>query len=269
MCLAVVAWQAHPRWRLVVLANRDEFHDRPAQVMQPWDQSPALLAGRDLKAGGTWLGVRRDGRFALLTNVRNPANNRADAPSRGDLVECFLTHHDAALDHLKSLANHANRYNGFNLILSDGQSMVYGSNQHEPFVNRVPPGIQGLSNALLNTPWPKTQKTVASVTEQLQAARGVDPTGLMAIMQDTEPVDDRQLPQTGVSLARERLLATPFIVSPDYGTRCTTLILQDHDRTTWVQEDSFDPQGTCIARQRWVSQRGGFWQTFERWPGNL
>lgn len=269
MCLAVVAWLAHPRWRLVVIANRDEFHDRPAQAMQPWRDAPNILAGRDMRAGGTWLGLRTDGRFALLTNFRDPNNNRDAAPSRGQLVEQFLRGNGAPVNYLQGLAPRAGAYNGFNLLVGDGLILAYGSNKAPSFVQTVNPGVQGLSNALLNTPWPKTQKTVRAVSTLLTSPNGINADALLGVMQDTEPVADKLLPRTGVTLERERLLATPFIRSPSYGTRCTTLALQAHDQTTWVQEDSYDREGRLTDRQRWLSDQGQPWCTFHVWPGSL
>ena len=269
MCLAVIAWNAHPRWKLVVVANRDEFHGRPATAMQPWAQMPAVLAGRDVQAGGTWLGVRNDGRFALLTNYRDPATVIAAAPSRGKLVENFLIQDRDAKPYLKALSLTRNTYNGFNLLVSDSHSLAYASNKTEPFTRLVTAGVHGLSNALLDTPWPKTQKTVNAVKHLLTPEANAKPEDFSAVMRDTEPVNDELLPHTGIALDRERLLATPFIISPNYGTRCTTLILQDTDQCIWVQEDSYNADGEQFEQQRWCSAAGGPWKPFQVWPGSL
>jgi uncharacterized protein with NRDE domain len=269
MCLAVIAWNTHPRWKLVVVANRDEYHGRPATAMRPWDQMPSVLAGRDIRAGGTWLGVRPDGRFALLTNYRDPTNLKPTAPSRGKLVENFLLEDSEAVPYLNGLSPTQSSYNGFNLLVSDSRCLAYASNRTEPFSQPIASGVYGLSNALLNTPWPKTQKTVNAIRQLLTLQANATPEDFIAVMRDTNPVSDDLLPSTGIGLDRERLLATPFIISPSYGTRCTTLILQDADRCIWVQEDSYNADGALIEQQRWCSADGGPWKPFQVWPGSL
>lgn len=269
MCLAVVAYRAHPDWPLMVIANRDEFHERPSVSMQPWADEPALLAGQDLRARGTWLGITDSGRFALLTNVRDPKNNKAGTPSRGQLPESFLKTNQPAGSFMHSLACVANRYNGFNLLVSDGQELWHGSNYQRPFANSVTSGVHGLSNALLDTDWPKTVRTREALASYLQHMACPCPESLQAIMLDRTGAPDDQLPQTGIRLERERLLASPFIVSPDYGTRCTTIVLQRADGLWWVQEDSFDPTGQLVNRIRWTRSNDTSWQATHREPGNL
>lgn len=260
MCLAVFAIDQHRQWPLIVIANRDEFHARPTETMQPWDGAAQILAGRDLAAGGTWLGIDGQGRLALLTNVRDPRSIKANAPSRGQLAEKFLASQLSAHDYLEQIAEKASQYNGFNLVVLDAIDAVWhASNYQQPFYSPIEPGVHGLSNALMNTAWPKTELTCRALQGYLSHNVPLDPDKLCGILLDTTPVDDAQLPDTGLSLARERLLATPFIVSPDYGTRCTTLVLQHRSGCIWVQEDSYDPQGKRINRIRWQLLKGHGW----------
>ena len=270
MCLAVLALGAHPDWPLIVAANRDEYHSRPTQAMAPWHNTRQLLAGKDLLAGGTWLGVTTSGRFALLTNVRNPARNQPHAPTRGVLVQTFLTDTASVATYLSDLANEAPNYNGFNLVLAepDGE-MWHASNHQTPFCARMSHGVHGISNAFLDTPWPKTQRTTEALRHYLCSNTMVDEHALLEIMLDTTPVADDLLPTTGVNLTRERMLATPFILSDDYGTRCTTLVLRHRLGWQWVQEDSYDPQGKRIGRLRYWCQLGEPWRVTDKAPGNL
>ncbi len=273
MCLAALAIDMHEDWPLIVIANRDEFHTRPTAHMQPWRDAPGVLAGRDLLAGGTWLGVDGQGRLALLTNVRDPKNTKSHAPSRGQLAERYLRGDLSAPDYLDSLVSQAPHYNGFNLIAIDAdQSAWHASNYQEPFRVPIQAGIHGLSNALLDTPWPKTRRTVAALADSLSSASNAatfNPDLLCEIMLDTTPVEDSLLPSTGIALPRERLLATPFIVSPDYGTRCTTLVLRHQTGACWVQEDSYNPRGERVQRVRWRLQPGQQWQPTQHGPGNF
>lgn len=263
MCLAVLASAVLPDWPLIVVANRDEFHNRPAAVMQPWSQTPTLLAGRDLQAGGTWLGLTTTGRFALLTNYRDPSQQKNLAPSRGKLVEGFLKDSLSAPAYLKQIESAAPAYNGFNLVVDDGKSLYWASNQAQPFCTPIAPGVHGLSNALLDTPWPKTQKSVAAVATLLEQDKTPDPMALMAVLWDQSPVPDEALPNTGLEISRERLLAKPFIVSPSYGTRCTTVVLRHRDGSQWVSEHSFNAAGQCTQRQSWRCDHGQAWRPWD------
>lgn len=279
MCLAVFAIDVHADWPLVLLANRDEFHARPTQAMQPWPEAPQLLAGRDLQAGGTWLGMTNNARLALLTNVRDPKHLKHDAPSRGQLTQRFLRDNASAQHYLDGLANEAAQYNGFNLVLidtrqSDTRQSVHAqawhaSNYQSPFSITLAPGVHGLSNALMNTPWPKTERIKQALSHYLTKCASIDSFALTEIMQDATPVDDALLPATGIGLPKERLLATPFIVSPDYGTRCTTLVLRHRSGACWVQEDSFNPAGERIQRLRWQHAPGQTWQPTQDEPASL
>ncbi len=234
MCLILVGWRVHPDYPLVVAANRDEFFARPTAAADFWPDAPAVLAGRDLEAGGTWMGVTRQARFAALTNFRDPAQNRAGAPSRGQLVADFLTGDELPATYLDRIAPLANECNGFNLLVSDGDSLWWSSNVGDER-RELAPGIYGVSNHLLDTPWPKVgagKTALAKTLEQLP-----DTSALFAMLRDDGIHPDEHLPQTGVSLEWERLLSSAFVRSKDYGTRGSTVLTVARDG--WI---GFDEQ---------------------------
>jgi len=246
MCLAVIALRAHPRYALVIAANRDEFHARATARAQWWDEG--WLAGRDLAAGGTWLGVTRTGRWALLTNVRDPARHDPRAPSRGQLVTGVLDAPASAADALGAIVTAGARHNGFNLLAGDTDDAHWGTNR-EIETRALAAGIHGISNHRLDTPWPKVVRTKAAVAAW--CAPGSDGVAeiepLFAILGARQLAADSELPQTGIPLARERALSAPFIVSADYGTRCSTVLTIGQDGEARFVERSFDPAGRPIA----------------------
>jgi uncharacterized protein with NRDE domain len=239
MCLAVVALDSHHRYALVVAANRDEFHARPTAPAAWWDDG--LLAGRDLEAGGTWLGVTRAGRFALLTNVREPHRTDRSAPSRGTLVPGVLRDAAPVPDALARARAGGARHNGFNLLAGEARAAAWTSNRGDGVVS-LPPGVHGLSNALLDAPWPKVVRTEAAVAAWLDAGQD-DPEPLFAALSDRRTAADAELPSTGVPLEWERLLSAPFIVSERYGTRSSTVLTIDRSGHARFVERSFDPAG--------------------------
>lgn len=246
MCLILVAWRAHPDYPLVVAANRDEFFKRRSASAEFWADPPNILAGRDLEAGGTWLGITRTGRFAALTNYRDPASHKSTAPSRGRLVADFLagdTSIDAYLDSLSPAD-----YNGFNLLLGDRDRLVAFSNitmeRHE-----LAPGIYGLSNALLDTPWPKVGAGKAALSAALAALP--DEARLFQLLCNDSIHPDASLPATGVSLEWERLLSAAFIRGPAYGTRCSTVVKLGADRAASFDEQTWLPNGIAGERRRY------------------
>ena len=239
MCFIVLAYRHHPRYRLVLATNRDEFYARPAAPAAFWDEAPTTLAGRDLQGGGTWMGVTRTGRVAALTNVREPGRHAQDAPTRGMLVADFLAGTLEPRAYLDALHPQADRYNGFNLLLGDTQNLFYFGNRATG-IRVLEPGLYGLSNHLLDTPWPKVVKGKAALDAALNADV-VDPEALFALLADTQQAPDDALPDTGVGLPWERMLSPIFIESPTYGTRVSTIILIDHQGRVTFAERAYAP----------------------------
>jgi len=245
MCLVFVAHEQHPRYRLVVAANRDEFYARPTAPAACWDDAPDIIAGRDLEAGGTWLGVARSGRFAALTNHRDADVRRADARSRGLIVSEFLASAERPRVWLERLAGEADRYNGFGLIAGDGDSLFYYSNR-DGTLRELGAGLYGLSNHLLDTPWPKVERGKEAIARVL-AAHAPSPERLFAIMADRRPAI-----AGSAQSALERRLSSPFVQAESYGTRSTTVVLVARDGETLLAERSYEAHG---ARHTTVSHR--------------
>lgn len=244
MCLILLAWQVHPDYPLVLAANRDEFYRRPTAPAHWWSGQPNILAGRDLEAGGTWLGVTRSGAFAALTNFRAPDQHRADAPSRGLLVPRILDDTTSAQARLAQLQAEGPRYNGFNLLWGEaGVLSVYESVPQR--TQQLGPGIYGLSNHLLDTPWPKVQQAKSRLAAALTALP--EEGALQELLRDDVPAPEEQLPRTGVSQAWERLLSSAFIHAPDYGTRCSTILTLSVRRELRFREQSWDANGAAAG----------------------
>ena len=242
MCLAVFALDAHPLYSTVIAANRDEHHARDAVRAQWW--SEGWLGGRDLRGGGTWLGITRSGRWAFLTNVREPSRHDPDAPTRGALVTTVLTAVAAPMDTLRELALTAGNYNGFNLLVGeDGDAAWLSNRAAEP--RPLGPGIHGISNAALDTPWPKVVATRQAVDAWCRSGAS-DTTALFDALASRDIAPDDRLPRTGVPLERERWLSAAFIVSPEYGTRSSTVVLIGRDGVASFEERSFDAGGQAV-----------------------
>ena len=255
MCLVLLVWRVHPRYPCLLAANRDELHARPTAAADWWPDSPQILAGRDLEAGGTWLGLTRKGRFAALTNYRDPERRRVAAPgaatagdavpSRGMLVTAMLESGASVAECLAYLQGVGAQFNGFNLIFSDGERL--GIFESVPGSGReLGPGIYGLSNHLLDTPWPKVRNAKNRLEESL--LQMTDTASLLALLRDDRPAPDEELPQTGIRPEWERLLSSAFVRAPDYGTRCSTIIRIDHRGRAYFDEWSWDPVGADIGR---------------------
>lgn len=244
MCLLVMAWQAHPRYHLIVAANRDEFHERPAAPLAKWPPPADILAGRDLRARGTWLGLDRRRHFGVVTNFRELQRPRSGAPSRGDLIPRYLHAAAGAGEFLSGLEPEASRYSGFNLLLADGNSLWYASNRAEPFARALPPGVYGLSNEFLDTPWPKLRRVRLGLESWLSAPTDASAGGLFALLDDrATAAADEELPRTGITPEWERILSAPFVVHPDYGTRCSTVLLLEPSGAGYLAERRFDAGG--------------------------
>jgi len=242
MCLILFAYQCHTRYPLVLAANRDEVYRRPSQAVAFWNEHPEVLAGRDLEAGGTWLGITRQGRFAALTNYRAPALYKKDALSRGRLVSGFLTGSQPALAYLSQVQQERERYNPFNLLVGEKGKLYYYS-QLKNRIEEVEPGIHGLSNSFLDTPWPKVLKGKKALQSVLEK-EDFTPQELLEILADRESFEDHHLPDTGVGIEWERLLAPICIVSPDYGTRSSTVLLLDRYNHAIMLEKSLKEDKT-------------------------
>jgi len=243
MCLLVLAWQAHPRYHLIVAANRDEYHDRAAAALAPWPDAPHLIAGRDQRAGGTWLGMDRQRRFGIITNFRDLQRPRPDGPSRGALIPGYLSQGAGAEAYLKTLAPTASGYSGFNLLLADGDSLWYATNRSEPFARLLQPGVHGLSNHSLDTPWPKLLRVRQRFEEWLRASSSLAAGELFDMLNDREPApDDASIP-VGLTPELARALSAPFVLNPVYGTRCSTVLMLEASGAMNLIERRFDASG--------------------------
>lgn len=242
MCLALIAHHTHPRYRLILAANRDEFYERPTAAAAFWADDPNVLAGRDLEKGGTWLGVTRSGRIAVVTNYREGGANRADARSRGLLVSGFLQGEERPAEYLEKLRPDDSEYNGYNLVVGDGDDLYYHSNRTGEIL-QLHDGVYGLSNDLLDTPWPKVKRSKETLFGLLELDGAALIDGMFDMLADHSRPEDGQLPDTGIGIEWERLLSAAFIVSPDYGSRSSTVVLLDKEGRGTFVERSFGPDG--------------------------
>jgi uncharacterized protein with NRDE domain len=251
MCTLLLAWQADPCYPLIVAANRDEFYERPTAAAARWEDAPRLFAGRDLVHGGTWLGVTVTGRFAALTNYREPHQARPGGPSRGNLVSDFLKGKAGAEQYLEEIRGRGGAYNGYNLLLGDLEQLYYYSNRADG-VLALAPGVHGLSNHLLDTPWPKVVRGKEALAGLIEAG-GFSMEELFSLLADNSKAPDDALPETGVELELERLLSSIFIESARYGTRSSTILVVDNYRQATFIERTFDGRGATdtIARFDW------------------
>ncbi len=241
MCVILFSYQSHAEYPLILLANRDEFYDRPSSRAAIWDDEPSIFAGRDLVGGGTWLGVTRSGRFAAVTNYRDPSAP-AGTRSRGALVADFLRGNDTPRDYLSDVAAMGGEFSGFNLLVGEigpNSSLHYFSNRGgEP--RELGPGTYGLSNHLLDTPWPKVSKGKAAFTTLVENG-GFASADLFNILADVTLADDDELPATGVPYEAEKAISAIFIKTPGYGTRCSTVLTFDNNYDWDFDERVFVP----------------------------
>jgi len=238
MCLLLAAWRVHPRYDLAVAANRDELHARPSTPVHHWPAPAGVLAGRDLTAGGTWLGVDGRGRFAAVTNYHETATaSAAGQPSRGHLVAGFLSATTGAEDWLRTLEREAHRYAGFNLMLADGESLWYASNRGETFARPLGPGVYGLSNHLLDTPWPKILRARDRITRWVDAGSSTT-APLRELLLDSEPDTATDLPWPASS--------GPFVIGDTFGTRSATWLAREPGRLR-LGEENFAPGGRSLG----------------------
>jgi uncharacterized protein with NRDE domain len=251
MCLIAFAYNVHPSYKLILVANRDEFYERPSSSADFWKDHPQVLAGRDLKNGGTWLGVTKDGKFAAVTNYRDPSTLKSGAPSRGNLVSDYLAGNKKTDNYLKKISSQIDKYNGFNLLLGDDNDFFVFSSRGEK--QKLKPGIYGLSNHLLDSPWPKIIRSKRMLKAALNKKGNELEEELFALLADKRVPPDGKLPSTGIGLEWERLLSTIFIESPIYGTRSSTILLIGKNRRVRFVEKVFDGQ-----KEPWIASRFSF-----------
>jgi uncharacterized protein with NRDE domain len=242
MCLILIAYRAHADYPLVLAANRDEFFARPTLAAAPWSESAAIVGGRDLDKGGSWLGVSAAGRLAAVTNIRDGSRRKTGTRSRGLLVTDFLLGTLDPATFLRELDAARPLYDPFNLIVADGGEVYHYASVTEQ-ARKLPPGIYGLSNDVLDTPWPKVEQGKATLGALLEAPREALVDGLFEALADTRQPPDESLPHTGVGRDWERVLATAFIRSPEYGTRASTVLLIDRGGEVSFFERNFDAAG--------------------------
>ncbi len=247
MCLIAFAWRVRADAPLLLVANRDEFHARPSAAAQFWDDAPGVFAGRDLTAGGTWIGMGRQGRFAAVTNIRDPQSKAGAAPrSRGELTADFLRLDMPAEHYLSEIAGRIDEYQGFNLLIGDGQSLWYLHGEAGSTPRALDPGIYGLSNAALDVPWPKlrlARDRLAELTSQAALPAAGD---LGRCVASRELARAEELSEFGDSMLPA--LSAQFIVTPGYGTRCQTTLRYLADGKRELFETRFDAAGTSVGQ---------------------
>jgi len=265
MCLLVLAWKVHPRYRLIVAANRDEFHERPAAPLARWPDTADILGGRDLRAGGAWLALDAARRFGIVTNFRDLQRSPLDAPSRGALIPGYLGGSTSAESFLAGLAAAAQRYAGFNLLITDASGLWYACNRAAAFARTLSPGVYGLSNHFLDTPWPKLTR-VRSRFEAWLAAPAPGLEELLAMLADREPAGAGAEPiAADLAPEWERVLSAPFVLDPRYGTRSTTLALIEASGAALILERRFDAAG-AVSGETELKLNAGEWNPGPRGP---
>jgi len=269
VCLLVLAWNAHPRYRLVLAANRDEYHERPADPLAKWPAPNDILAGRDQRAGGTWLGLDRARRFGVVTNFRELQRPRRSAPSRGRLIPDYLGTPQTAESYLARLETDAPGYSGFNLLVGDAEQLWYASNRMDRFAQPLRAGVHGLSNEFLDSPWPKLQRVRRAfegwLADEPSTATVASPAGpasdtverLFSMLADRTPAPEGS-PGTGLPADWERTLSSPFVTHPTYGTRCSTILLIEPSGAVVMAERRFDTTGQVNGNTE-IVLRAGEW----------
>jgi len=237
MCLIVFAFKNHPRFDLIFAANRDEFYGRPTRAAQFWDDHPTMLAGKDLSGGGTWMGINRRGQFAALTNFRDPSISKENAPSRGEIVINYLKQKKNPTAFLKQLHSRSAKYMGFNILAGTPAGVMHYSNQ-ENTINTVEAGVHGLSNHLLDTPWPKVKRAKSGLKTLLSQA-SFEEEALFDILRHDRPAPNNELPDTGIPDDLEKQISPVFIKGEEYGTRSSTILLIDKSGTVTFEERIF------------------------------
>ncbi len=238
MCLIFFSVQNHPTYKLIIAANRDEFYNRKTAPAAYWEDHPEIVGGRDLEAGGTWMAMTKSGKICMLTNYRDPLNIDPKAPSRGQLITDYLLSHEGPEEYLKRIEKNGKVYNGFNLLAGSVNELWYYSNYKEG-VDKIAPGFYGISNHLLETPWPKVVRGKGKF-KPLLLQQYIDPKDIFDILYDDAIAEDERLPNTGLTIDRERALSSMFIKTENYGSRCSTVVLVDHDNHVFFSERVYD-----------------------------
>jgi len=251
MCLILFAYKMHPSYRLILAANRDEFYDRPSAPAAFWEDKPKILGGRDLKEGGTWFGITREGKFAAITNYRDPTAIKTGAPSRGRLVSNFLSGRKSARSYVNKISGSSHDYNGFNLLCGDNEEFFVYSNRGE--TQKLEPGIYGLSNRFLDSPWPKVVRGKKALAAAMKEKGDLLETALFTVLADRKVAPDHKLPSTGIGLDWERLLSSIFIKSSIYGTRSSAVLLIAKNKRVKFVEKVFDRES-----EPWIESRFSF-----------
>ena len=257
MCLILLAWKAHPKYSLILASNRDEYHERGSAAAHRWLDSPDIIAGQDLEQSGTWMGVTRSGRWAAVTNFREQLQEAQPKKSRGHLTAGFLMNTQSPDSYANSVTKELTKDNGFNLIVGDSSSINYITNRpataFKPTEPITQPGIYGLSNHLLDTPWPKVKNGKMRLQKLINDKEVIQFTDVLELMSDTTKPSDGSLPNSGVSLDWERTLSSIFITTPEYGTRATSLLLINNDSSEiQFSEATFDASGTELSNQTYI-----------------
>lgn len=250
MCLITFAYKNHPKYNLILAGNRDEFYGRPTRKAQFWtdENHPEILAGKDLKGGGTWLGVHKDGRWGALTNYRDPSIIKEDPPSRGELVLGYLKSDKSGMDYLQDITKKADEYNGFNLLLWDSKGFYHYSNQNKKVTN-ISDGVHGISNALLDTPWPKVTAANRQL-EKIISREEINKEELFQLLADDTKASEDELPVTGISRDLEKAVSSIFIKTENYGSRCSTVLLIDKEGNIDFTERSFEPGSITFKEEQ-------------------
>lgn len=249
MCLIIFSYDMHPRYRLIFAANRDEYYNRPTAPLCFWDDAPGILAGRDLEHNGVWLGVSRTGRIAAITNFREPDFQIENAPSRGHLVSNFLVSKESPKTYIEHVKSMGHRFNGFNLFIGDRAELFYYSNRKN-HIEKLKPGLYGVSNQFLDTPWPKVTKGRTGLKKLIDNTDKIDYEDIFGILKDSSYPPDSELPDTGVGLSWERVLSPLFITNKFYGTRSSSVVLIERsDRITFL-ERTFISEGAVSSEEK-------------------
>ncbi|MFQ3206140.1 MAG: hypothetical protein ACI9IT_000274 [Glaciecola sp.] len=249
MCILFIAVNQHPKFPLIIAANRDEFHNRPTSDSAFWENHKDILAGKDNEAGGTWMGINKNGSVSALTNIRAPGKEVADAITRGELVLNFLLGSSKQQQkYAHTLADSKAQYNGYNLLFGK-LDQLYVYNNFDDTCVTLDDGVYGLSNASLNSPWPKISTGRDALAKYCQHADVLDTEHLFELLHNDKLADDNKLPKTGVSIEWERRLSSIFIQSLEYGTRSSTVLLVDHHQHVTWEERSFNAQAEQTSVQ--------------------